>query len=123
MAVSNSFTVTSSVAINASPTSISSGSILTATWSGIPSPTVLDWIGLYAPGTADTSYPTLSDVRVHHRVCKRDGAVVNSGEFTFWILRVVSLFTTLFCSDGCQQLVYCHLQRGHQCQSHVYFLR
>src|SRR5207237_9047732 len=31
-----------------------SGSI-TATWSGIPSPTPSDWIGLYAPGAPDGS--------------------------------------------------------------------
>jgi len=49
---------TSGVAINASPTSISPGSLLTATWSGIPSPTPSDWIGLYASGAADTSYLT-----------------------------------------------------------------
>jgi hypothetical protein len=45
----------SSAAINASPTSISPGSLLTATWSGIPSPTASDWIGLYVPGGADMS--------------------------------------------------------------------
>src|SRR5262249_53847510 len=50
--------VTSGVALNASPTSISAGSILTATWSGIPSPAGSDWIGLYVPGAADTSYLT-----------------------------------------------------------------
>jgi hypothetical protein len=56
MAVSNSFTITPG--LNASPTSISPGSLLTAPWSGIPSPTATDWVGLYVPGAADTAFLT-----------------------------------------------------------------
>src|SRR5207249_3795983 len=39
-----------------SPASIAAGSTLTATWSGIPAPTPLDWIGFYVPGAPEASY-------------------------------------------------------------------
>jgi hypothetical protein len=32
------------------------GSSVTASWSGIASPTSTDWIGLYAPGSANGAY-------------------------------------------------------------------
>src|SRR5205085_2178441 len=47
---------TSAVTLTASPTTVAAGSSVTATWSGIASPTTTDWIGLYVPGTADTAY-------------------------------------------------------------------
>ena len=37
-------------------TSIPSGGTLTATWSGIPGPSVFDWIGLYRPGSDNSSH-------------------------------------------------------------------
>jgi Calx-beta domain len=42
--------------ITASPASIAPGGTITATWSGIVSPTLRDWIGLFQPGAADTAY-------------------------------------------------------------------
>jgi len=42
--------------ITASPTTLMPGSSVTATWSGIGSPTTMDWIGLYVPGSADTTF-------------------------------------------------------------------
>jgi len=43
-------------ALKASPTTATLGGTVTATWTAIPSPTDLDWIGLYVPGAPDTSY-------------------------------------------------------------------
>jgi len=39
-----------------SPTSVSPGATVTATWSGIATPSTRDWIGIFAPGAPDTSY-------------------------------------------------------------------
>src|SRR5262249_3846131 len=38
------------------PASVPAGGSVTATWSGIPSPTTTDWIGLFAPGAPNTAY-------------------------------------------------------------------
>lgn len=53
LAVSNRFDV---VTLSASPTTVAAGGSVTATWAGISAPTSLDWIGLYAPGTAENAY-------------------------------------------------------------------
>jgi hypothetical protein len=61
LAVSNTFSVVvacTGVSFGASPTSIARGGSVTATWSGICAPTSSDWIGLFTPGAADTSYWT-----------------------------------------------------------------
>src|SRR5207237_1010470 len=42
--------------LTASPTTATAGGSVTATWSGIASPSTTDWIGLYASGAADTAY-------------------------------------------------------------------
>jgi hypothetical protein len=34
---------------------VAAGGTVTATWSGIATPTSTDWIGLYVPGSADTA--------------------------------------------------------------------
>jgi Right handed beta helix region len=44
------------VTLSISPTSVAAGGTVTATWAGIPSPTALDWLGLYTPGSSDTAY-------------------------------------------------------------------
>lgn len=56
--------------LSATPSSVTAGANLTATWSGIMSPTPGDWIGLYTPGTSDSAlmagswiYPTCSQVK------------------------------------------------------------
>jgi hypothetical protein len=62
LATSNALTVTAGAAapasLSVSPSTVLRGSSVTATWSGIASPTALDWIGLYPAGAADTAYAT-----------------------------------------------------------------
>src|SRR5262245_34956865 len=48
--------VSTNVTMNASPTNVSPGGILSVSWSGISAPTSTDWIGLYSPGAANTSF-------------------------------------------------------------------
>jgi hypothetical protein len=54
LATGGSITV-QSASLNASPTTIHSGGTVTASWSGIVSPTANDWIGLYTSGAPDNS--------------------------------------------------------------------
>jgi glucose/arabinose dehydrogenase len=42
--------------LSVSPGSVAAGGTVTATWSGIASPTATDWIGLFSVGAPDTSY-------------------------------------------------------------------
>ena len=42
--------------LSASPTTVAPGGTITATWSGIATPTARDWIGLYTPGAANTAF-------------------------------------------------------------------
>jgi Calx-beta domain len=42
--------------LSASPTTIAPGGTVTATWSGIAAPSARDWIGLYTPGAANTTF-------------------------------------------------------------------
>ena len=42
--------------LSASPGPVNPGGTVTATWSGIGSPSAGDWIGLYSPGAADSAY-------------------------------------------------------------------
>jgi len=53
LGISNAFTV---ITFTASPSSTAAGSTVTLAWSGIADPTSTDWVGLYAPGAADTAY-------------------------------------------------------------------
>ena len=54
LATSGALAVSASLTV--SPTTIGRGGTVTATWSGFPSPTPTDWIGLYAPGTPDSAF-------------------------------------------------------------------
>jgi hypothetical protein len=56
LAVSNSFTVTGSTSVSASPSTVARGGTLGVTWAGIPAPTGTDWVALTAVGTADIYY-------------------------------------------------------------------
>ena len=57
LATSGALTVTTAgPGLSASPPTVMHGASVTATWSAIPSPTTTDWIGLYAPGAANTAY-------------------------------------------------------------------
>ncbi len=59
LAVSNVVTVTApGPTLAVSPVTVVAGSTLTVTWQGIATPTVLDWIGVYAAGANDASYVT-----------------------------------------------------------------
>jgi RHS repeat-associated protein len=44
--------------LSASPTSVAPGGTVTATWSGIPTPTSTDWLALTTPGACNTCYLT-----------------------------------------------------------------
>jgi hypothetical protein len=55
-AISNSFTVQVTT-LSVSPTTVSPGGSVTATWTNIVSPTATDWLGLYSSsGAADNTY-------------------------------------------------------------------
>ena len=56
LATSNSFTVTGSLSLTVSPTTVPAGGTVNATWNKIASPTSTDWICIYRPGAANTSY-------------------------------------------------------------------
>jgi subtilisin len=59
VATSNAFTVTAgngSPSLTVSPSSISAGGTVTASWSGIAAPSLSDWIGLFTPGASDTAF-------------------------------------------------------------------
>jgi subtilisin family serine protease len=57
LATSGPLTVTvGSMTLSETPASVTAGGSVTATWSGIASPTPMDWIGIYAPATAEASY-------------------------------------------------------------------
>jgi hypothetical protein len=68
LATSNSFSVNASAAtVAASPNPVAAGGTLTATWSGIGTPSGTDWVGLYAtstdPDTAMVNETTVDGVR------------------------------------------------------------
>jgi hypothetical protein len=57
LAISNVITVTAPApTLAVSPVTISNGGTLTATWSGIASPSVNNWIGIYAAGAPDANF-------------------------------------------------------------------
>jgi hypothetical protein len=49
-------TATGGTTLSASPSSVAPGGTITATWSGIATPSATDWLGLYTPGAANTAY-------------------------------------------------------------------
>jgi hypothetical protein len=51
-----SFKLPGCLTLSVSPSTANAGGTVTATWSGIISPTANDWIGLFTPGAADGSY-------------------------------------------------------------------
>lgn len=44
------------VTLNVNPSTVSRGTFATISWNGIGNPTTRDWLGLYAPGAANTAY-------------------------------------------------------------------
>jgi subtilase family protein len=58
LATSNTFAVVAPgpATLGVSPSSVVAGGSVTATWSNIPAPSSGDWIGLFAPGSANTAF-------------------------------------------------------------------
>src|SRR5258708_3901244 len=54
LAVGNSFTITGgATSVLSSPSSIAAGGSISVSWSGVPTPTSTDWVGVYPSGAAD----------------------------------------------------------------------
>jgi len=70
----------SQTAISSSPSSVGPGQTVTASWSGVSNPTGTDWIGVYVPGAANTSY--LSWVYDDSCTHASSGTAVSSGTCT-----------------------------------------
>jgi hypothetical protein len=82
LATSNSLTVgVAGPGLKASPTTVVHGGSITATWSAIPSPTTTDWIGLFAPGAANTAYITW----IYVSCSQAPGAAAAAGSCPFTI--------------------------------------
>jgi uncharacterized protein YegP (UPF0339 family) len=65
--------------LSANPASVASGASLTASWSGIATPSALDWIGLHRPGT-----PSQSFIDWMYVSCSKSaGAALASGSCSF----------------------------------------
>ena len=65
--------------INASPGAVSRGTPITASWSGVAVPSATDWIGLYVPGTPNTSHIDF----VFTSCSQAPGQAVSSGSCPF----------------------------------------
>jgi RHS repeat-associated protein len=85
--------------LSVNPASIALGGSVTATWSGIATPSPTDWIGLYAPGTANTAFLEW----VYVSCTKSPGAAQSSGSCAFAIpagLAAGSYELRLLANDG-----------------------
>jgi hypothetical protein len=87
------------VTLSASPTSVAPGGKITATWSGIATPTARDWIGLYTPGADNTA-----QIRWFFVSCSQTpGAARASGSCPFTVPSTVAPGTyqlRLFANDS-----------------------
>ena len=84
LANSGAFTVTgggASTVLSVSPASVPAGGSLTASWSGIASPSSTDWIGLYNPGAANTAFIEW----IYVSCSKTPGGARASGSCTFGV--------------------------------------
>ena len=72
-------TGTATTALSVSPGTVSAGGTVTATWSGIASPTPMDWIGLYAPAASDTQFLAW----IYVSCSQSPGAAVAAGSCSF----------------------------------------
>jgi uncharacterized protein (DUF1800 family) len=91
------------VSISASPSSIAPGGTVTAAWTGISSPTPLDWIGLFQPNAADTAYIDW----IYVSCSKSPGSTGASGSCPFVLpanLAPGPYNTRLFSNDGFTRL-------------------
>jgi 3-keto-disaccharide hydrolase len=107
LSATNSFTVTTGTttapALTASPKTVKAGGTLTATWSGISTPAPKDWIGLYAPGAADTKFINW----VYVSCSKVAGSARASGSCSYVLPATISVGNyelRLFANDGFARL-------------------
>ena len=105
LAKSNSLTVAtgSGPTVDASPTTVAAGGSVTAAWSAIAGATTTDWIGLYAPGSANTAYLAWQYVSCSHT----PGAAASAGSCAFTIPPTLPPGTyelRLLASDGYTRL-------------------
>ena len=85
--------------LSASPKSVAPGGTITATWSGIAAPAARDWIGLYTPGAANTSFIDW----IYVSCSKAPGAARASGSCPFVVPSTVAPGTyqlRLLANDG-----------------------
>jgi hypothetical protein len=105
LATSNTFTVTvAALSLTASPVTVGSGETVSVQWARIASPTPRDWIGLFAPGAADTAFVAWTYVSCS----KTPGTAVASGTCGFTIPSNRSPGTyelRLFANDSLVRLV------------------
>src|SRR5262249_52279739 len=107
LAATSSFTVTTGTStpptLTVSPNIVKAGSTVTATWSGITTPTPKDWIGLYASGSADQTFIS----RIYVSCSKSPGTAQASGSCPYSLPRKISLGSyelRLFANDGFTRL-------------------
>jgi hypothetical protein len=88
--------------LTVSPTSIPPGGTITVSWSGIGTPTPTDWLGLYAPASADTA--TIDWVYVS--CSKTPGSARPSGSCPFVVPALAAGIyeMRLFANDGFTRL-------------------
>ena len=90
---------TAGVTLSESPTTVATGGTITATWSGIATPTARDWIGLYTPSAGNTSYIDW----IYVSCSKTPGSARASGSCSFVVPTTVAPGTyqlRLFANDG-----------------------
>jgi len=96
--------------ITVSPTSVAASAKVTASWSGISNPSSTDWIGLYAPGTADynpANYNFIEWTYVNCTTSRSNGTGASSGSCPLVIPSTLSAGTyelRLFANDGYERL-------------------
>jgi len=83
LASSNPFTIDNGVAttLMVSPPNVGAGTSVSATWSGIASPTTTDWIGVYTPGSGNSAYLAW----IYVSCTQAPGAARSSGSCSFML--------------------------------------
>src|SRR5262245_37736057 len=103
----NSLTVTTGGStpptLTVNPKTVKPGSTITASWSGITAPTAKDWIGLYAPGAADTKFINW----IYVSCSMKAGSARSSGSCSYGLPATLGLGNyelRLFANDGFTKL-------------------
>jgi len=105
LATSSTFTVQGlpPPTLSVNPSSVTAGTNVTATWSGILSPTKSDWIGLYVAGAADNAFISW----IYVNCTKAPSSALVSGSCPFLIPASVATGTyelRLFSNNGLMRL-------------------